>query len=117
MQALASYLQDPDRSHGMGFRDLVAGMVMLGTLTVSDQAFAAIKWAGALGHHRLGLSGQCVQRSTKEEPMLLTMLSRLPAEVAPRFVPPDWRVGLRFIQQAFREAQPLLGGCYDRHGG
>ena len=64
MQALASYLQDPDRSHGMGFRDLVAGMVMLGTLTVSDQAFAAIKWAGALGHHRLGLSGQCVQRST-----------------------------------------------------
>jgi hypothetical protein len=49
--------------------------------------------------------------------MLLTMLSRLPVEVEPRFVPPDWRVGLRFIRQAFRDAQPLLGGCYDRHGG
>ena len=55
--------------------------------------------------------------STKEESMSFTQLSRLPAEVAPKFNLPDRRVDLRFIRRAFRDAQPLLAGCYDRHGG
>ena len=63
------------------------------------------------GHRLEGLG------STTEESMLFTPRSRLPAELAPKSDLPDRRVDLRFIRRAFLDAQPLLGGCYDRHGG
>lgn len=66
----------------------------------------------SLDGHRLYDPG-----SAKQESMSFTTLSPLSAEVAPKVDLPDWRADLRCIRRAFRDAQPLLDGCYDRHGG